>query len=851
MVGAIQRLRRCDLGGLTECRVGAKRENGRGLKNRIHNNNGAKRENGRGSGSSNFLIRKSFVGFEVGVLILSIFAFGFIIGEMEGVSGQIQTQDDLGKENDLGSEFGQDNQPKVDSTVGLAGASYSAFSVTKPSVKSVSPIPVESPTKSYGSSELGAFGNTYNYEAGVNIPPGTYLDGSPVINGVHYPLLEGEKFTFSEVSGGGYDWSIKNSAGTIRESGHTSGQIQSGSLGISSGASAQPSSTFSGWLGQGGGTFGDALVSGVQYAAIAYAVGYLVGGMLGLSDQNQQALATSLAAGAATWNFLGTYTAGTGTAASGGSLWVSGGSAAAFGWGVVVAAVVFLVMYKDEETEVVTFECLPWQAPVGGNVCERCNDESLPCSEYRCKSLGQNCELVNAGTGQEACVNVNPRDVEFPVISPSASDLTFGHEYTNVKLSPPGPGFNIVNKNSSDGCLKAFTPLRFGIKTNEPSQCKIDFVHTTKFDDMKTYFGGKNLFLYNHTEQFSLPGAKVLANSSLILENGKDLTLFIRCKDKNGNENSAEYAVHFCIDPSPDTTPPKIEATSVSNGACVAQDVSTSSVEFYLNEPANCKWSRDDQSYDLMRNEMKCDTNYNQINAQQLFACRSELAGIGRDESNFYVRCKDQPGVLEADRNVNQESLKFSLRGSSALALKTVKPTGNLFGGVEPAPIELYAETTLGCNNGQSICYYSTTGKDSDQVMFFDTNNADGISTQRQDLSSGDYDYYIKCIDAGGNIAEDKISFNLEVDTSAPVIARVYEEESNLKIVTVRKSQCSYSFDSCDFSIEEGIDMPYANSTVHVAEWNRDNTYYIKCRDEFKNENADCSAIVRPSRSFR
>src|SRR3989338_2983373 len=88
MVGAIQRLRRCDLGGLTECRVGAKRENGRGLKNRIHNNNGAKRENGRGSGSSNFLIRKSFVGFEVGVLILSIFAFGFILGEMEGVEGQ-------------------------------------------------------------------------------------------------------------------------------------------------------------------------------------------------------------------------------------------------------------------------------------------------------------------------------------------------------------------------------------------------------------------------------------------------------------------------------------------------------------------------------------------------------------------------------------------------------------------------------------------------------------------------------------------------------------------------------------------------------------------------------------------
>ena len=71
-----------------------------------------------------------------------------------------------------------------------------------------------------------------------------------------------------------------------------------------------------------------------------------------------------------------------------------------------------------------------------------------------------------------------------------------------------------------------------------------------------------------------------------------------------------------------------------------------------------------------------------------------------------------------------------------------------------------------------------------------------------------------------------------------------------LKIITVRDSECSYSFDNCDFSFEEGVVMPYSNSTVHVAEWNRDKTYYIKCRDEFRNEEADCSIIVRPSRNF-
>ena len=71
-----------------------------------------------------------------------------------------------------------------------------------------------------------------------------------------------------------------------------------------------------------------------------------------------------------------------------------------------------------------------------------------------------------------------------------------------------------------------------------------------------------------------------------------------------------------------------------------------------------------------------------------------------------------------------------------------------------------------------------------------------------------------------------------------------------LKIVTVKNSECSYTFDNCDFSFDEGTEMPYADSTVHVAEWNEEQIFYIKCRDEFKNEEADCSAIVRPSQNF-
>jgi len=601
-----------------------------------------------------------------------------------------------------------------------------------------------------------------------------------------------------------------------------------------------PDSTASGFLGLTPGSTSSALFSGLQWAAIAYGAGTLIGGMLGMSDDNTEALSTAMAAGFGAYNLLSTAGSGTGMLSS------LGAYAGPIGLGV--AAVVFILMYKNTETKVVSFDCMPWQAPNGGNDCKVCNDDSLPCSEYRCKSLGQGCEIVNSGTTEEKCVYVNPRDVSPPVISPKYDALSVGHEYKNVKNSPPGPGFEIVNVAAGDGCLKAFTPLEFGFSLDEPGQCKIDFNHTESFDDMAAFIGGNNLYSYNHTDLFSLPGASELNGSGFVLENGKDLTFFVRCKDKNGNENGAEYAVNFCIDPSPDSTAPKIEATSVDNDGCVAENKSNVNVVFYANEPSDCKWSFQDKDYDLMENGMSCDSNYRQANAAQLFGCSADLTGIARTATTFYVRCKDQPNGDEADRNKNSESFSFRLRGSEGLVLKNLQPNETISVGISPAPVELYVETLFGCNNGKSSCAWSDDG--SNYIQFFDTNADDGIHTQRLDLAGGNHEYFVRCIDGGGNLVEDSIDFDISVDQSAPVIARVYEEGDMLKVVTVRDSECAYTHTDCDFSYEEGVEMPYGNTTIHVADWDEENTYFIKCRDEFQNVGSGCSIIVRPSTNF-
>lgn len=624
-------------------------------------------------------------------------------------------------------------------------------------------------------------------------------------------------------------------------------------------ATAAPGSTLSGWVGvestniptgssvdfwsasAGGGL--DAVASGLQWAVVAYMAGQFLGPMFGLNPEQTNALSTSLAAGALVGKGLAVVTQDGGAWAGG-----LGSNSAAWsaGIGVAVAIVVFIAMYKDTKYEVVSFTCQPWQAPTGGNDCEVCNDDNLPCSEYRCKSLGQSCELVNPGTTEEKCVYVNPKDVIPPVITPNDADLpSSSYKYTKVKLSPPGPGFTVTNLNSTDGCIKAFTPLTFGITTDEPAQCKIDFNHTEKLDDMNYWFGGSNLYKYNHTERFSLPGPDNLKKENLTVENGGKWTFFIRCRDKNGNENVADYALRFCVDPTPDTTAPQIAATSIENGACVAADTQNASVNFYINEPSTCKWSKSDQTYESMQGTMTCSNSLSQMNAQQLYACNAQLDSIARDGTDYYIRCEDSAN------NKMATSYNFRLKGSTSLLMKVAKPNETVFGGINPAPVELYTQTNFGCEDNKAVCFYSFTGKLNDYIMFYDTNNDDGISTQKIFLTSGKKEVFIRCVDAGGNVANTTLDFNVEIDTIAPVVARVYEEDNLLKIVTVRDSECTYTNDDCSFLFEEGIDMPNANTTVHVTEWLKDKTYYIKCRDEYRSAGeADCSVVIKPVQNF-
>lgn len=619
------------------------------------------------------------------------------------------------------------------------------------------------------------------------------------------------------------------------------------------------------------------IVDGFQWSLIALGAVQTLAPVLGVDKDETNAISiaamSGIMAGKLAYSFLGrggtTY----------GSSWIASekgaiGSKSLFGFGgqgqtarfisspgfsvglgLATAWLMYNSMHKKEKEsrEAVTFSCLPWQAPNGGSDCELCNDKTgLPCSEYRCKSLGQSCELQNIGTTREMCVDANRRDASPPTIKPDYTALTPSFSYSDVKDMPPGAGFKITSNATNTGCIKPFTPLEFGITTNEPSQCRIDVEPKGSYDAMSAYFGGDSLYSYNHTESLSLPSTVDIKNSSLELANGKELSFFIRCKDAVGNINEADYELKLCVDPSPDTTAPVIEGTSILNNGCISADSDNATVDFYTNEPSECKWSfTANQDFNQMQNNMTCLNSIREINALQVYTCSSSLTGVARDGTNFYVKCKDQPALgNDTKRNPNREDYVFSLRGSNKLKLNTIQPNETVYGAVRPTAVELYAQTTYGCDSNQAYCYYSATGDEGSFVQFFDTNKGDGIHTQRLDLLEGDYTYYVRCVDSGGNLVENTTSFKVDIDTNAPIITRVYQKDDLLKVETQRSSECVFTNDNCDYLFVEGTEMPYTNQPVHVTQWMTDKTYYIKCRDEFRTEPTDCSMIVRPTANF-
>ncbi len=592
------------------------------------------------------------------------------------------------------------------------------------------------------------------------------------------------------------------------------------------------------------------LATGVGWAVAVVGIIQLVGNIAGLDKQ----LTNSLSAAAGLGIIGGSLVKGLafeGKLAFGTFANKIGLTAGQFGFiaGVGIAAAVFLLMYKKEEKKLVKFECLPWEAPLGGKKCEECNkDPSRPCTEYRCKALGQACDLVNKGTKLEQCVYKSVNDAKSPMITPwkdvlSPNELNY---ITDTSVRPPAIGVKITSKNIANGCLPAYTPLKFGITTDEPSQCKIDFNATTLYTDMQYYLGESNYYAYNHTQKMRLPAPDASSEvASPIIRNDGSTTMYIRCQDANGNYNVDAYAVSFCVDKGPDTTPPIIEEFSIPSGNFVQYKKDSIPIDAYVNEPAQCKWSVQSKTYETMENTMTCLSESYEVNADLVYPCKGNVTGVkDRADNTYYFRCKDAAG------NVNVASKELVLKGSQPLDIFSSEPNGTISGSTDIVKVDLKISTTNGAEDGKAVCAFSPAGQ-KDFVKMFET----GAIEHKQTLTlpSGNYNFSLKCIDSGGNIAQTSASFVIKVDKQSPKVTRAYRFNTEaMRIVTDEDAECVYSLTTCNYKFNEGIAMihsPIEKLDSHLAEWKDNAIYHVKCSDAYDNEpdpNA-CNLVVSAS----
>ncbi|MFC1682119.1 hypothetical protein ACFL0X_00710 [Nanoarchaeota archaeon] len=571
----------------------------------------------------------------------------------------------------------------------------------------------------------------------------------------------------------------------------------------------------------------------ISAAAIGMSIGYYLSKSLGLG---RDATITMIG--------LGTY-----LGLIWGSAWavyILGSSIPVAGWiGVAIYTVIIasvmtyisVVGWGQTEIREVEFTCMPWQAPLGGRNCDKCNEDILrPCTKYRCESLGAACVVLNQGIEENpVCIDGHKNDATPPVIFPVS--VSEGYEFEEKE--------NGVKVREIDGeCIPEFTPVTFVFGTDEYAQCKwnVEPTNPDEFEEKGEYSLEQNLFTKNHTLLFFMPSLESLEMYNAT-EDLKDLygnlNLFIRCRDYNGNPNTNEYLVNFCVNDGPDLTPVDHSQTIMEpvDETFLKYDVEELELTMQTNEPAECSYSSTpNTNYENMEHQMNCVTDLSK------WFCKTTLTGLNEGENKFYFRCKDQPlKTNESERNVNTEDFEYSLYVSkSELKIDSISPSGEVGSEI----VDLEVVTSGGAKeNGVCSCEY----KWGNNWIFFESTNSNSHTQRKLELWDGEYDIGVRCEDDAGNVAEENTLFEVAIDNKAPKVVRVFKEEGSLKLITNEEAKCSYDLESCDFNIEEAESMTVGNSKEHSAPWYSQKTYYIKCKDVFGNLDNDCSIIVKPN----
>lgn len=543
----------------------------------------------------------------------------------------------------------------------------------------------------------------------------------------------------------------------------------------------------------------------------------------------------------------------TGGLALGGTLGVLGVMPTIFGGlavlspgGLIIAAAIAIPLLlmsfiADSEERTVRVACEPWQPPVGGSDCDKCDKDMVhPCSEYRCKSLGQMCEFIkeNEGSGRKTCYWANLNDVAKPIISPAGEDngahplvvmIKDGGErkndYASYSLNKLPSDTKIHGGYAITGDIPAYSKIIFGIQTDKPSQCKF----STTFDPQSSFSKMTNYFpdIYYTTEH----------NMSIsALSQNTTYDFYIICRGKNGQPTESQvsppYKITFKTNSGPDLMPPEIIGAIPKNEGFIASDNTLTDLTIMVDEATwfRCKWSKQDQDYWLMENNLTCGRSPQNSRYSEYGECTTKFETV-EGQNKLYIRCIDHqtpdPEQRLPEMNSNEDAYVYTVTKTKPLKITSLSPPA----GTEyfTRNVTIQAITEEGAENGKAICSFQEPDKNWGDY-FFITN-----STYHEHTLSGllkdKYSLEISCYDAAKNSVIGYTNFTVTADMAAPNVVALYKDSSNLHIILDEPASCEYAGTTFSYGSGKSASTESTTATIPTS----DDEAHIICMDTYGN----------------
>jgi hypothetical protein len=485
------------------------------------------------------------------------------------------------------------------------------------------------------------------------------------------------------------------------------------------------------------------------------------------------------------------------------------------------------------------FDCTQYKPVSGSGYCDQCGEDGIPCTRYRCEALGQGCRFTMPfGVDSGYCV--------------SSDDLTMGEINYNLGYYNFETG---LFENLIEGrFVPPYSAVRIDIGTDEVSSCRFEVGSAgATYDEM--YYNVDDVISLNHSMILSIPGQNLgdleLEEHSLISSDGH-YEVFVRCMDLAGNWNLVAKLIEFDVMETPDGIPPQLSEFSPVSGSPIEFNTTEKDIEFRINEPAECRWSFDDEDFESMPYSFDCPLNVSSLGVLEGYWCSGTLTNVTEtagESTAYYIRCKDQPWLAGEDsdyysRNVNTFSREYSLRASSNFVFAEISPEGPVVIGPD-RKLQLNVRMQGGGFNGVSHCKwklssdnYNYTWKD------FNVTNSVSHSEWLYGVNEGSYLLTVSCDDGVGNVIYDNASFSLSVDVVPPIATRVYNDKGNLLVYTNENADCYYQTDrelGCYYNIDNATKMTEEGDFKHTVSMEVGKTYYVKCADIYDNVPVRCT----------